>query len=249
MKSLRRLLCLLSLCLGLFAPVKSDGQIATPIKDAHAVQLIETAIQAMGGQTAWAQVYKVHTEWSMTEPNDPQYSGSQKWDDDWSVGFLAFSHTLNDGYGEHVFSGDASHNVKSQDSSGVKVLPRKLQDIARPLYLPAASLQISLRDPQSRIEYLGLADDSSSIAWLNIVKIDSHGYKDPFTREKWSIDLNTGYPVEVDYYTEDLLSSKARPQTISFSAYKQVNGLSVPSLLKCNMANDPAILQLSSLTF
>jgi len=218
----------------------------SPTRDPQAVRVIQTAIGAMGGQTAWASVTKVHSAWTVADPNSPGNASTETWDDDWSAGFMVFNHQITDTAGAHILSADSNHNVQDQEPSGTTPLPRKLQDIALPWCLPAAALQFELNNPAFKIEYLGL---KNSTALVRITRISNYGLADFYSIQVWQIDLTTGFPAGLRFFTEDLTHHLPYPQSLRYSSYQPSGGLQIPNVLLFNQNGHPSALTLTSLSF
>jgi hypothetical protein len=225
----------------------SRGQSSSPTRDAEAVQILQTSINSMGGQAAWSRVTGATSKWDMTKPYDPHYSAVETWTDDWSLGFMVFRHEVTAEDGKHSISADVHHSVLNQWPGGQNTLPKIIQDIALPLHLPAASLLIALADPRTTLRYAGLSSTGGSFARVTIMKIDAHGFQEPLTRQDWTFDMQSGYPTEVEYYTEDLTHNTPHRETIEYADYQSRGALIVPTMLRCNMAESALILQLTSL--
>jgi hypothetical protein len=115
----------LTLALAIFALVQpllfcSLGQSASPARDAEAIQILETAIDSMGGQSAWSRVAGASSKWDLTKPYDPHYSAVETWTDDWSLGFTVFKHEITAEDGTQSISADAHRNVINQWPGGQK---------------------------------------------------------------------------------------------------------------------------------
>jgi hypothetical protein len=217
-------------------------------RDPLAVQMLQTVIQILGG-AGWGGVLKAHAEFNTTYPALQGYSGTQTWDDDWSGGFLVYTHTLVDSNGTHVLSGSAGHQVTSQEASGTTSLPAAVQVISWPFYLPAAVLQTALSNPALSIKYVGSVGTSANVVRIEISNSAIAHYRDPYSKQDWDIDLSTGYPTQVRFYTLDIANHQPWPQTIAFSAYQSYGGLLVPAILYCNATLNGAVtLQLTSLS-
>jgi len=219
----------------------------TATRDAHAIAVIETAIGAMAGQAAIAQIDKVQATWISSDPNSPSVASTAIWTDDWSNGFMVFTHQITDGdQGIHILSGDIHHNVQDQEPSGTTKLPQELQDIAIPWCLPASALQLDLNNPAYKFEYLGL---TNSIATVRITRIRSDGLADLNSIQTWLIDLKTGFPSGVHFFTLNLLDHTPYPQTVEFNSYQQRSGVEVPTALLFNATDHPSLLTLKSISF
>lgn len=218
----------------------------SPARDTHAVQVIESAIEVMGGHTGLRAINKAHSTWIVSDPNSPGSTSTATWDDDWSAGLMAFTHQMTNSQGIHILSADRNHNVLDQEPSGTSTLPPNLQDIALPWGLPAVALQLELTSPNYKFEYLGL---NKSTAIVRITRITSQGFADPFSIQVWRIDLSTGLPSGLLFYTEDLTHHVPTTQSLKYSAYKQFGDLKTPTLLLFNEKGNPVSMTLTSLSF
>ena len=246
-RCLRTLICLLATVL--VQPLFSRGicQSTSPSRDPAAMQIIQVAIQSMGGQALWSTVSKAQAQWQVSRPHSPEYSATGHWIDDWSLGFDVFEHKTEAADGTHSIRADALHDVINYWPQGQKTLPRKLQDIAIPLYLPASSLLIALSDPQTSVQYRGLSTSGGNLTQVSLVKVNARGFQDPLTKEEWTFDMSNGYPTQLIYYTEDLAHGTPHRETIQYADYQAQGPFIVPTTLNCNSADDAVVLRLATL--
>jgi hypothetical protein len=228
--------------------ISALGQSTSAIKDQKAVEIMQTAIGALGGENVWSQIQKSHSEWNAVDSEEPTGQVTQVWDDDWSGQSIVFVHSLIDNKGKYSLSADANHNVENTQPNSSTRLPKELQVIELPLFLPAASFQLLLADPHRKLQYIGLDPNNSSIVRVQTVLLIGPSVPDPYSRQEWKIDLSTGFPSEVDFYTIDIIHHQPVPQSIRFANYVKHGQVEVPSLLNCNRADHPISLSLTSLS-
>jgi hypothetical protein len=220
----------------------------TTTRDSRAIQIIQTVIEASGGESAWSNVTKSTSLWTLSDPNQPSFVATANWIDDWRGGLLVFSHETTNDTGIHTFYSTSDHRVGDQEPTGTTALPQELQEIALPWHLPAAVLQLELNNPAYKIQYLGLDSTNDSIAFLRIIKISPDGFADPYTLQNWKIDLSTGLPAEVNFYTLDLKRNVSYPVSVGLSQYRVVDGLEVPSVLSFGETGKLSLFTLKSLS-
>lgn len=199
---------------------------APPVRDPVAVQALQSSLQAMGGQAAWAAIHSAKTQGTQTgtRPGDPESHFT--WEDDWSMGVLRFRYERDDSSGSHIRTHDPFKGSFSQEGSATTPLPAPVDIGAMPIHLPGAMLAMILADNSYEIaEKANNNKDFPGDTCIGVVQTHN-GVRVELTRQEWFINAATQLPDEVNTREVDTMRpntpAKERVKYPHFSSASQV---------------------------
>lgn len=226
----------LSVSAAVFFSQLLSAQNAVPqSSDPGAIATIQTAIKALGGQSAWQQAGGA-TATVVISPTGFS-SRTLKWTDDWSTGRVRFRRdktetgaTPSSMIGtdkEQILVLSNGKTVPLRQGNGIAVLA---------LSYPAAALLLS-QSPKyncsfhnGKTENLRVPIDSDSIDKVVLTeRCPDPSYPDGTATLIWTFSKTTGMPQSVETPIWGQTRFLLRTEAVSFVAYQTVDGLVVPS--------------------
>ncbi len=230
----------------LYSSVSLFSQNKTPVRDDHALKIVQTAINNMGAASSASGVQDcVLTGISVADSNP-----DLRKDFTWTIAGDEFRFEVKSAKGTGLFV--SGHGSPGRMSNGT--FSRINYHVARanvPYYLPGLLLARELANPNFTVKYVGavttegrraahihLGDGSDKIAAL-------------VTPQEWYFDLNSGLPLRVEFHiptnenAEDLFNG-----AYEFSDFRSVSGMLVPFQISFSQEHQPLrVISFNSVAF
>lgn len=222
--------CLYFLLSALVAPTfgqQPTASKALPVRrDPQAVSAIQTALQTLGGLTAWAQVQDAVERGTCTDNSTQTVTSAQF---TWTVRGYDFRYENVDSSGARSLLVSGHGKPARSEGATTKPLSLRTATLMLPYHLPGMVLAQAFNDGNYSLRYVGSGTWNKAPV-VEIEVVDTfHGRDLKETWQAWYFAPQSMQPVAVKFYLsgEQDADHYAR-LTYSYSQYQSTGGLAVP---------------------
>jgi hypothetical protein len=225
--------CLCFLLSALVAPTfgqQPTASIAPPVRrDPQAVSAIQTALQSLGGSTAWTQVQDAVERGSCTD-NSTQVATSSQFT--WTVRGYDFRYESSGSGGAQNLLVSGHGKPTRSDGTTTKPLSLRTATLMLPYQLPGMVLAQAFDDATYSLRYAGSGTWNQAPAIEIEVMHTLYGRDLQETEQTWYLTPQTMQPVAVTFLLSGEQDADHYAQlTYGYSQYQSTGGLSVPQTI------------------
>ncbi len=253
-------LCVFLLAIQFFALAQKKVDAAPPlpmpvmpqvVKDAAAAQVLEAAIQAMGGRDLISSITSTRCEGTMDKnrKNMPPEQSTFIWTDDFSSARHKFRKEIVAGGHRRVIA--SGKELPAAVFSGkAKRLGGHFSLANAPLHIPAIALLQILENRDTTIQLRTTSSDRPGTIHVYTVR-ESNPITHELTPQDWYFDALTGLPVRVTYRVADTMGpTSVHTSTLEFNDFRDINGIKTPNTLIAHLRSGATnVIKISTLSF
>jgi hypothetical protein len=218
----------------------------TPVRDAQAIAVLQSAIAAMGGASAVAAITDatvIGTQQDISNPSGPPATFT------WQSSGSEFRYTTQNSNGVYVVL--SGHGTPGQQRQGSWLpWPYHVARTCQPFHLPAVVLYTELQNPNYTLSYIGSVTVGGKSA-IRIHAFDASDRVGPLvTPQDWYFDPVSLLPLRVEYllpFQDD--ASHASPLSVDFANFQSVGGILVPYQLQFQVPGASTVATITSASF
>ncbi len=209
-------------------------QVIPQKSDAQAIELVQRAISALGGETAWSRTQAATANVSVQSDSIPTYN--IVWTDDWSQPRFKFRRDTNNlsHVGTLIENGNIQRHI--QDGRDAKHVLRKDSDIAvLAIGYPAEALLRSMSDDGCTFTMTPFDPNKNNQDQekLKIFSVTEHCKISPTRYQQvtiiWQFYPDTSIPMSAEIPVWGQLRQIEKRETVKYKNYSLINNCLVPS--------------------
>jgi hypothetical protein len=200
--------------------------------DPQALELVRSAITAMGGAEAWKDIGAATAEVTISRPGGP--TNIIKWSDDWHAASIMSRRDALVAGGKEITSvkGERSREISAPGKT--RKLPAEEEITVLAVGYPAAALMLSLRRSDCLLHVMPAPNSqqaaSASKASMNVIAEDCHAAGYPKgVRILWAFSSSSSLPMWAKLPIRDALRNIVSYETARFDTYSQSSNVTLPS--------------------
>ena len=203
---------------------------STLTRDPAAIHALTTALNGLGGRTAWQSVHGasiagVATFATMGASGPTTVSNPITWVDDWSTGGSRYARTTTTPGGPRTHKSDGSASFTTTFRGKSISVPRQDTTTVLLTHLPGAALATELSNSNYGMQVMPQSTDSANAGntTIRVTKSDRR------TIQEWTIATQTGALQSVRFTIPDALNAAHQVwETITYKHFTSYGGLLVP---------------------